>query len=165
MVIVESIVATIVSLFVSKGIQDIETKNKSNGNTVISCQGKTLAEIKPERGILSPLERIKDVITTNSQKQIQPDLEYLNNLDRDQKIFGLSLSPDTGFKTKGHLIILLNERIFMEISAGDLNVSAIDLRIPNQGLHFNQGSKLQFFIYNEVDATQISIRIELLTGV
>jgi hypothetical protein len=108
---------------------------------------------------------IKRITTTATKKPDKADLTYKNPMDMDIRALIVSFIPDAAFKTKGNLVVNLNGSSHLEIATGDLtDVDAFDMHTPDVNDILDRQNKVEFFIWNGVDAAQIALTVGFTFG-
>ena len=110
---------------------------------------------------------ISRIQTTNQRQPAIADLFFKNGRNRLIRIFNIGVVPETGFLTKGHLLIRLDGHPkVLEVLPNDL----LDIKEFNTnyqeagGLEFQNNSKLEVFAWNEIDGQQIGVTVSFIIG-
>ena len=104
--------------------------------------------------------KITRINSTNTKRQETPDFEVKNPRNTDVKIKRISVIPDSAFKTKGRLVVTVNDvKIFSDLAVTDwtdVTIFEIHLDVETQILQHDRSIK--FFIWTS-DGTAINLTI------
>lgn len=117
-----------------------------------------LAELKPReiqkvQIVTEPYTFSKTLVdrvsTTATARPDNPQIKFANPVDRDVRIMSLTLIPDAAFKTKGLLLVKVNDTDVFEIdTAADLtDFSTVNVPLPNEGLELKRGKTIKIFVW------------------
>lgn len=117
-----------------------------------------LAELKPKeiqkvQIVTEPYTFSKTLLdrisTTATARPDNPQIKFANPIDREVRIMSLTLIPDAAFKTKGLLLVKVNDSDIFEIdTAGDLtDFSTVNVPLPNEGLELRRNQTIKIFAW------------------
>jgi len=109
---------------------------------------------------------IKRATTTSNSRNETPSIKIENPLDRDIRIFAVSMIPDAGFKTNGRLEIQTNGVTYLdeEDAATFTDIIDTNLPIPKEGELLKAGESLEFYIRNDDNSTSVAITVLVYLG-
>ncbi|QMU53522.1 MAG: hypothetical protein GKS07_10940 [Nitrosopumilus sp.] len=109
---------------------------------------------------------LKRAVTTSSSRPDTPSIIIENPLDRDIRIFSISMIADDSFKTNGRAEILINDVSYLdeESAATFTNVNEINIPIPPEGELLRAGHSIEFKIRNNDNTTSVALTALVYLG-
>lgn len=110
--------------------------------------------------------RLGRMTSTNTSRPQTASKEWDNPLDRDVKIKTISVVPSANFRTKGMLVISVNGvDIFANDAVADFtDIGDLEIPLRPQDTTIKRGKKIQFFIWNGTDSTEIALTATVTFG-
>jgi len=161
-------VGALVALLLGALGQKVTAEVQKNGDTIIFDEsGNKIARVQGEAVPFNFMEwlpqRISAIVVTTRPAKAQ--FVFDNPLKQDVKLLNLSFVPDTNFKTKGVIIVLVNgTELVPETAVGTFtDPSDFAVPIPRGGLTLRRDEKVEIFIWSP-DATAIALTAAPLFG-
>ncbi len=117
--------------------------------------------------IQEPIEsislKLKRVTSTSTTKPNTPNIEFKNPLDEEIKVKTISLIPNSSFKTKGIVQVLIDDvEVFLNDAVADFaDIASLNIELSPQGKTIKRGKSVQVFIWSP-DATSVSLAVTCL---
>lgn len=104
--------------------------------------------------------------TTSNARAETPSVKIENPLDRDVRIFAISLIPNANFKTSGRLEIQINQVTYLDEKSASAFTDIVDINlpIPPEGELLKAGESIDFNIRNDDNATSVSLTVLVYLG-
>ena len=105
-------------------------------------------------------------VTSSNARPETPSIKIENPLDRDIRIFEISMVPNANFKTNGRLEIQINGVTYLDEkpAATYTDPIEINLPIPPEGELLKAGESIDFNIRNDDDATSVALTVLVYLG-
>ena len=110
---------------------------------------------------------VLDDVSTTSKKfgnlKDNPDIEFKNELEKESIVKEITIIPNTAFKTKGKIIITVNDvPVFKSKSfTAFQNIISSIIKINKT---ISQDKKVKVFIVNDDDITSVGVSIQVTFG-
>lgn len=163
MAILENIATVIIGVLGAKYIdKKIEaTTDKKTNEIIVKSEGQEIARLPNGDIKLEPFDIFSasiDRTTTNVQeKPDKPQTEFSNPFKRDVILSSLSVVPNANFQTKGKALIKIGDNSFTISGAALTDVDSVNIPLPASGVKVERDDKIQVFIWNTVDNTDITL--------
>lgn len=155
----------IIAYTTSKQLTVLEKKD--GGFQIIDADKKVIADIpsiklEPFRFGKIFIKRISGIVGTK-----KPDVPQFSfkSIDRDIRIFIISLVPDATFKTKGIMQIKSNKADLLEPTDAGVFTDLLEfsIPIPENGILLQRGESIEFFFWTS-DGTSSAITLAGFVG-
>lgn len=169
-VIVETTVGSIIAMLLEKGATKLQAISDTKGNVTISgfdAKGKQKDFVtipikqKPDTFSFTELGRATTIAVS---KPDTPDLEFNNPRKVESVITGISIIPNSAFKTKGLVIITVNKvTVYKNKAAGDFT-DLIDSKVDiPRGKTIKPSDKVRVHLWTS-DGTSSSLTVQVTFG-
>lgn len=165
MVIIESVVAAIISFAVAKGATMIETKKDAQGNTIVLGDGKIIGKVAAELAREQPFDFIRGevfrIATTNTERPDDDNIDYIfdNPFDKEVQLVNLSLVGNVNFYLKGFAEVKVNGILVFDLQNGDLDdVDLSEIPMPPQGMVLKRNDRITVKVWSS-DGSEVALTI------
>ena len=116
----------------------------------------------PDGFSFTELEKVKTTSKTWNNKD-NANLIFENSLEKESIVKEISLTPDTNFKTKGKVIVTVDDATIFRSKTFDAFEDVVDITIKvNKTIQ--KDSKVKIFIVNSDDVTEVGLTASVRFG-
>lgn len=161
-----SLIGTLTAAQLNQRLSVTEDK-KTNEIVIKDERGKEISRFANEEIKFAPFDIfhafIKRVTTNEISAPQKAQIEFANPFKADVTLTSLSFVPDAAFQTKGVAIVKIGGN-YITIDASSLtDVDGVNVPLPPNGIKFAHDEKIEVFVWNGIDAVNVSLT--MLVGI
>lgn len=165
--LIATMIGTLFALQANKYLS-AEVDKRTNEIIIKDERGKEISRFPNESDVkLAPFDIfhafIKRVTTNVTSVPQKAQIEFENPFKSDITLTSLSFVPDAVFQTKGVAIVKIGGSYITIDTASLTDVDGVNVPLPPNGIKFNHDEKIEVFVWNGVDAVNVSLT--MLVGI
>jgi hypothetical protein len=169
---ISPIIQAILTGLATAGFIGLSAKDNTDGTTTIKDgSGADIITINPqsevftvEKPLVSAKTTLNRIASTATSQQTNANIKTVN-LINNNRIYHVSVIPDTNFKTLGNIVIRVANSDLLTVNTADLtDTDALSIPLPPEGIALNSGDNIEVFIWSS-DGTSVTATVMILTGV